>query len=82
MKFNSYIEVGAPGPRGIPVKYQVISIIVQQMKKAIEYGNIAEMIVPSPEFLSYFFAKTIMIGRYGISGEMILVIESPTLYAT
>ena len=44
----------------------------------MEYGSIAARMVPMPAFLSYFWAKTMMMGRYGISGEMMFVIESPT----
>ena len=55
--------------------------ILQPIKKAIEYGNIMAINVPIPVPLTYFWQYTTTSGKYGISGVMILELESPTRYA-
>ena len=53
-------------------------MMTQPIKKAMEYGSMEARIVAIPALRSYFWANTMMIGSYGINGEMMLVMESPT----
>ena len=62
--------------------YHTIISTIHESRKAIEYGSITEIRVPRPESSSYFFIKTTIIAKYGISGVIRLVLESPILYAT
>ena len=50
-------------------------------KKKMEYGSMTEISVPIPMFLSYCWAKAMMIAKYVISGVMMFVDESATRYA-
>lgn len=73
--------MGAFGPSGMPSSIQTISIMLQVTRKKIEYGNITEINVPMPMFLSYFCANAMMIAKYVMSGVMMFVDESATRYA-
>lgn len=51
------------------------------INRAMEYGIIVEISVPVPVSLQYFSVIVRTIPKNGIKGEMILVDESPILYA-
>ena len=68
---------GASGPIGNPKTTQIISKMVQIIKKATEYGNIVAMTVPIPALLSYRCTKATINAKYDIMGEIMLVILSP-----
>lgn len=65
----------------MPRSIQTMRVKLQNSKKNIEYGNMTEMSVPIPIFLSYFCANAMMIAKYVMSGEMMFVDESATRYA-
>ena len=71
----------APGPNGIPNRYQTTNKIIQVIKKIIEYGSMSDTTVPIPLFLPYRCAKATINGKNGMSGETTFVVESPILYA-
>ena len=79
---KNYKYIPPPRPIGRPVKYHITNSSDQTNKARIEYGNISEINVPMPAFLSYFSAKTTINAKKDISGVMTFVTESPTRKAT
>mgnify|MGYP003272409146 CR=1 FL=1 len=71
-----------PGPIGRLKIIQIAICSVQTIKKAIEYGSIEEINVPTEAFLLYFCINTSNMGNQFISGVIILVHESPIRYAS
>src|SRR5699024_5046327 len=60
---------------------QTMRTIVQETKKNIEYGNMREINVPRPIFLSYYCTKAISIAYDVINDVMVFVDESAFRYA-
>ena len=78
---NNYIPITPEGPRGKPNIIHTINNNDHPINKATEYGSIVDIIVPIPDFLSYFSANETIKAKYVISGDIIFVVESPILYA-
>ena len=62
----------------MPSSQYAIRNTVQVSRKATEYGSMMLTSVPMPVLFTYRYAYTTTSGKYGMSGVMMLVVESPT----
>ena len=72
----SYIKIVLPGPNGRLKPNQTSRSSTHATAKDMTRGSMVAIIVPSPDFLSYFKAVIMMNGMNGSKGEIAFVTES------